>query len=183
MTSPGSPWNDLINIMSYLFCESDGPRTRLFLITVNDRRSNANQRGIGAVQSQRVINQIKLAPQLAGHDAAMRLVPVEDELLIHILADDVQVNRHLASIGNRQFVDAGLFRLPARGRQAVFGRVNAGARALASEVSDVKVYQPLGWRIISAIQVVVHAQYVKILLLQRPIGVCSKSGDLRGKIR
>src|SRR5271166_6191905 len=112
MTSPGSPRDNLINIMCYLFCKSDRPRTRLLLITVSDRGGNAYQRSVGAVQAQSVINQIELAPEFAGHNTAVRLVPVEDELLIQILANDVQVNRHLSSIIKRQFVDAGLLRLP-----------------------------------------------------------------------
>src|SRR5208283_28967 len=110
MTSPGSPRNDLINIMCYLFRKSDCPRTRLLLIAASDRGGNADQRSVGAVQAQSVINQIELAPVLAGHDTAVRLVPVKDELFIQILADDVEVNGDLSPIIKRQLVDAGLLR-------------------------------------------------------------------------
>src|SRR5271165_2324639 len=138
MTSPGSPRNDLINIMCYLFRKSDCPCTCLLLLPMNDRGGNTHQRSIGTVQAQRVVYQIEFAPEFAGHDPAVRLVPVKDELFIQILADDIQVNGDLSPIIERHFVNAGLFWLPARGRHTILGGVNAGASPLAAEVADVQ---------------------------------------------
>src|SRR5271165_4499575 len=128
MPSPGSPRNGLIDIMSYLLRKSDRPRTRLLLITVNDWYGNADQSGVGAVQAQRVINQVNFAPKFAGHYAAVRLVPIKDELLIRILAHNVQVDGDLPSVIELQLVNSSCLRLPTRAGQAVLRGVNAGAR-------------------------------------------------------
>src|ERR1039458_9093174 len=93
MPSPESPRDDLIDVTGNLFCERQHPRTRLLLITVVDRSGDTNQSGVGAVQAHRVIHQIKLTPVFAGHYAAVRLVPIQHELLVQILADDVKINR------------------------------------------------------------------------------------------
>ncbi len=61
--------------------------------------------GVSAVQAQRVIHQIKLTPVFAGHNTAMRLVPIQHELFVQILAQDVKVDGHFASIIEGELVD------------------------------------------------------------------------------
>src|SRR5271157_2009354 len=183
MNSPGSPRNDLINILCYLFRESDRPRTRLLLIAVNDRGGNADQSGVGAVQAQRIVNQVILTPVFAGHHTVMRLVPIKDELFIQIFADDVQVDGNLASVIERQFVNRRFLRLPTRGWKTVSGGVNAGTRPLTPEVTDIQSDLTLRRREVPAIEIIRNTERVYEPLFQRPIGKRLKSGDLVGKVR
>src|ERR1039458_7474456 len=102
MPSPGSPRNDLIDVSCNLFCECQRPRARLLLITLVDRSGDTDQSGVSAVQAHRVVNQIKLTPVFAGHYAAVRLVPIQHELFVQILADDVKINGHLTPVVKRK---------------------------------------------------------------------------------
>src|SRR5271169_631528 len=79
--SPGSPRDDLIDVSCNLFCKRQSARTCLLLITVVDRSGDTNQSGVSTVQAHGVIHQIELTPVFAGHYAAMRLVPIQHELL------------------------------------------------------------------------------------------------------
>src|SRR5271157_5918510 len=168
MNSPESLRNDLINIVGYLFRESDRPRARLLLITIINRSGNADQRSIGAVQAQRIVNQVKLTPVFTGYHPAMRLVPIQNQLLLQTLADDIQVDGNLPSVVERHLINGRLLGLPAGTGQTVFGGMNAGASPLAPEVSDKQPNLSLRTREIAAVEIIRHPEHVDGLLIQRP---------------
>src|SRR5271157_1069335 len=182
MNSPESLRNDLINIVGYLFRESDRPRARLLLITIINRSGNADQRSIGAVQAQRIVNQVKLAPVFAGYHPAMRLIPIQNQLLLQTLADDIEVDGDFASIIEVQLINGRLLWLPAGTWQTVLRRMNTGAGPLAPEVSDKQPNLSLRTGEITAIEIIGHTQRVDGVLVQRPVGKHREPCDLGWKI-
>src|ERR1035437_1218979 len=182
MPSPGSPRNYLIDVTCNLFRECLRPRTRLLLITVVDRGGDTNQSGVSAVQAHRVIHQIKLTPVFAGHYTAVRLVPIQHELFVQTLANDVKINGHLTPIVERELVDGLRHRRPSCSRQTVLGRVNGGAGALTAEIPDVQGNQALGLRDITAVEVVCHPKQIDGRFVKWPVGASSVSPDLSGKL-
>ena len=57
-----------------------------------DRRRNPDQRTVGAIHPHRVSNQKDLGHVFTGDAAAVRLIPVDDELSIFPVGNDVFAN-------------------------------------------------------------------------------------------
>src|SRR5204863_1108 len=96
---------------------------------VADRRDHANHRAVGAIETQCVEHQERLAPVLARDDAAVALIPVEHQLVIDPFLDDQLVDDGGALW--RLDRDAHLVdRLPPGARQAVERRMDGVAFAL-----------------------------------------------------
>src|SRR5207249_2326528 len=123
-------------------------------------RDDANHRTVGSVHSQRVEHEVSLAPVLARDDAAVALIPIDDNLAIESLFDQELVHRDRRI---RADVDRdALFgnRLPAGTGQTIERRVNRVALALAAVVADV---EPGGaaLRDVGAIEIVVDAPHAQ----------------------
>src|ERR1700730_5657665 len=57
-----------------------------------DRRDDPDKRAIRTVEPDGIANEIELAPVLAGDDAAVALIPIQDELPIETFLNDVSVH-------------------------------------------------------------------------------------------
>src|SRR6185437_9563795 len=98
---------------------------------------HADERGVGAIQAHRIANQVELAPVLVRDDAAVALVPIQYELLVDPLSNDIAIHRDCArrgGPGNRDREERLGRRLPTRTRQAVERRVDRVALTLTAVV-------------------------------------------------
>src|SRR3974377_315375 len=169
MNSPGSPGDNLFHIHCHLLSKPDRLLARRLEVPVTHRRRDPHQRRIGAVQADCVHHQIKLAPILARHHPPVRLIPVQDYLLVQVLAYDVKVHRYLTPVRQRELVNLRNRRLPAGARQAVFRGVNLCSCPLRPEIPYVESQLAIRWRKVGAVHVVGNAQHLQRLLIKREL--------------
>ena len=84
--------NEFPEVRKTLLGESGGPFQGGRFISLDDGRNDPDQSAVGAVFCGRVPNQIDFGGVFAGYDASLGLVPVQDELFVHPLLDDVTVH-------------------------------------------------------------------------------------------
>src|SRR5258707_10889821 len=101
---------------------------------------NAHQGSVAAVHPHGVRHQVELCPIFAGSAAVMGPIPVEDQLARVTLGNDVAAGRKWSVPGQRKRDVTGLYRSPTCSGQAVLGRVDGVAGALAAEIGDEEIH-------------------------------------------
>src|SRR6266851_5161164 len=152
---------------------------------VRHRSDDTHQCRVGPIRPQCVEHHVYFAAVFARHHAIVALIPVNDQLPVHTLANEVAIHRDVAARrpdgarerdGNRQRAFG--LRLPAGARQAVHGGVHGVPFALALVVPDVQADRQRSSLPERQIQVLVDAQNREDLLIERLGGTALPSSDL-----
>ena len=91
--------NEFREVREGFLYESRGPFQGSRFISFDDGRNDPDQSAVGAVFCGRVPNQINFGGVLAGDDASLGLIPVQDKLFLQSLLDDVTVHIYRLGIG------------------------------------------------------------------------------------
>src|SRR2546423_260267 len=97
-----------------------------------------NQRSVGAAHANRIGNQVVFGPIFARDGAIMRPVPIQNQLTLFSLSNQVPVRLERGSSRQIEGDPVRSQRNPTGARQAVLGRVNGVAGTLAGEISYEK---------------------------------------------
>src|SRR5215470_686541 len=116
----------------------EGPVLRQpFVLRACNRGKDPHEGAVSTIQPDRIGNEKNLGPIFAGRDPAMRLIPIEHEIPVISVSNNIAVNRYRCAVwpDNRNAIR--LDRRPAGPREAVLWRMDGVAGALRREERDV----------------------------------------------
>src|SRR5258708_27889503 len=143
---------------------------------------NAHQGSVAAVHPHGVRHQVELCPIFAGEAAVMGPIPVEDQLARVALGNNIAAGRKWSVPGQRNRDGTGLYRSPTCSGQAVLGRVDRVASALAAEIGDEEIHVGLRFRLvlINPQKKVAWPEHIENILLYGNVGAGPRV-ELQGK--
>src|SRR5207253_2124787 len=104
------------------------------------RGGHSHQRSVAAIHTDGIGDQVKFCPILASHGPVVCPIPVEHELPLGSLGNDVAIGRERRASWRRNRNSAGLNRRPAGAREAILWGMDSIACALTGKICQKQIY-------------------------------------------